>query len=668
VKFALLLLPVCALAADVQWPAHGGVDNIRYSPLKQITPRNVSQLQIAWRYDSNDEFQGSEMQANPVVVDGVLYSTTPKLRVVAVDAATGKELWSFNPHGGPPPARKVRSRGVTVHQDRVFITNRHDLWALDKKTGKPIQSFGDNGKVDLRVGLDRPLEQTTVSASTPGSIFEDMFILGTAVSEGLPGTPGHIQAYDVKTGKQRWIFHTVPHPGEFGYDTWPKDAYKLNGGANAWAGVVVDPQLAMVFAATGSASFDFYGSNRHGDNLFANCVLALDARTGKRVWHFQAIKHDVWDYDFPAAPNLVTVNRNGRKVAAVSQITKTGLVYLFDRKTGEPLFPIEYRKVPPSSIEGEKLSETQPFPLKPPPFARQGLTEDMLRDIPAVRERFRKLNSKGMWSPPTTEGTIVFPGFDGGGEWGGPAFDPETSLLYVNANEMAWILRLVPRDRKSNYLANCASCHRDDRAGTPPEFPSLIGIGNRRTRQEIAQVIRQGSGRMPGYASLGGETINALTDFLITGQDSGPAGADPNWQKYRTDGYNKFLAPDGLPAIAPPWGTLNAIDLDKGEIRWKIPFGEIPSSGLKDTGSENYGGPVVTASGLLFIAATNHDKKFHVYDKLTGKLLFEADLPAAGNATPAVYEVGGKQYIAVVCGGGKSGAPSGGSIVAFALR
>ena len=672
VRSALFLLGLCAFAADVQWPVNGGPDNIRYSPLKQITPQNVGRLQVAWKYDSHDEFRDSEMQSNPIVVDGVLYATTPKMRVVALDAATGRERWSFNPHSGAPPARRMRNRGVTVHQDRVFVTNNSDLWALDRKTGKPLESFGDNGRVDLRQGLDRPAETLTVSATSPGVIFEDMLIMGSTVPETLPGSPGHIRAYDVKTGKLRWIFHTIPHPGEFGYDTWPKEAYKISGGVNAWAGLAIDAQLGMVFAATGSASFDFYGANRLGDNLFANCVLALDARTGKRIWHFQSIKHDVWDYDFPAAPNLVTVTRNGRKVAAVAQITKTGYVYVFDRKTGEPLFPIEYRKVPPSPIDGEKLSEVQPYPVKPPPYARQILTEDMLTHRTpeahaAVLERFRKLNSKGIFYPPTTEGTIMFPGFDGGGEWGGAAFDPETALLYVNSNELPWVLRLVPRDQKSAYLANCATCHRDDRAGTPPDFPSLIGIGDRRSRQEIATTIRQGAGRMPGFASLGGETINGLVDYLLTGKE-GASAADPNWLKYRSDGYNKFLAPDGLPAIDPPWGTLNAIDLDKGEIRWKIPFGEIPATGLKNTGSDNYGGPVVTASGLLFIGATNFDKKFHAYDKLTGKLLWEAELPASGNATPSIYEIGGREYVVVVCGGGKNGAPTGGSIVAFGLK
>lgn len=640
----------------------------------------MNRLQVAWTFNSHDDFKDSEMQSNPIVVDGILYATTPKLRVIALNAATGREVWSFDPSNGQAPARRFRNRGVTVYKDRVFFTHRNDLWALNKQTGKPIQAFGDNGRVDLRQGLGRPPESLTVSASSPGVVFEDMIILGSSVPETLPGSPGDIRAFDANTGKLRWTFHTIPHPGEFGYDTWPKDAWQVSGGANAWAGLSIDSKLGMVFAATGSASFDFYGGNRHGNNLFADCVLALDARTGKRIWHFQAIQHDVWDYDFPAAPSLVTVTRNGRKVDAVAQITKTGFVYVFDRKTGEPLFPIEYRKVPASAIDGEKLSETQPYPVKPPPFARQILTEDMLTTRTpeahaAVLAALRKLSSKGIFDPPSTQGTIVFPGFDGGGEWGGPAFDPETALLYVNSNEMAWILRLVPRDGGTVYAANCASCHREDLKGTPPSFPSLVDIAQRRSRPEIADVIRQGNGRMPGFASLGNDTITDLVEFLVTGKASAAKSAvvahDKNWLKYRSDGYNLFKDPDGYPAITPPWGTLNAIDLNKGEIRWKIPFGEFPdlaAKGLKNTGSDNYGGPVVTASGILFIGATNFDKKFHAYDKLTGNLLWEADLPAAGNATPSIYEIDGREFVVIVCGGGKNGAPSGGSIVAFALK
>jgi quinoprotein glucose dehydrogenase len=673
---ALTLAYADGARPDVEWPTHGGPGNSRYSALSDITRANVRRLEVAWTYDSHDAFKGSEMQSNPIIVGGVLYATTPTLQVVAIAADTGRQLWKFDPGGGAGTRTRFRHRGVTVARDRVFVSYRNFLWALDRWSGQPIRSFGADGRIDLREGLDQPAERMSVSASSPGVVFDDLLIIGSTVPETLPGSPGHIRAYDVNTGKLRWIFHTIPHPGEFGYDTWPKDAYKLIGGANAWAGLTLDPQLGTVFAATGSASFDFYGVNRYGDNLFADCVLALDARTGRRIWHFQGIRHDVWDWDFPAAPTLVTVARDGRRIDAVAQITKYGYVYVFDRRTGTPLFPIGHRPVPKSNIDGELLADTQPYPLKPPPFTRQHLTEEMLTTRTpeahaAVVAKFRQLDS-GFFAPPTERGTIVFPGFDGGAEWGGAAFDGETGLLYVNSNEMPWIVRLILNNDTSLYNVNCATCHKTDRTGTS-SAPSLERIGERRSREEIATIIREGTGRMPGFPDMGGRNIADLVDFLVTGRDKGAdpnVTSDPSWLKYRIDGETLFRDPDGYPPITPPWGTLNAIDLNKGEIRWQIPFGEFPelaAKGLATTGSDNYGGPLVTAGGLVFIGATNFDRKFHAYDKDTGKLLWETTLPAAGNATPSIYRLHGREYVVIVCGGGKNGAPSGSSIVAFAL-
>ncbi len=667
----------------------GGPENIHYSALQQINRDNVHQLEVAWRYDTGDEFPGSEMQCNPIIVDGVLYATTPKVRVIALDAATGELRWSFDPNEGKKPPGKMRNRGVTYWEDgedkRIYFVFRHWLYALDAQTGQPVKSFGEAGRVDLREGLGRDPQEITITASTPGVIYKDLLILGSLVSEALPSAPGHIRAFDARTGKLRWTFHTIPHPGEFGYETWPQDAWKYIGGANNWSGMVVDEKRGLVFAPTGSAAFDFYGANRHGDNLFANTLLCLNAATGKRVWHFQVVKHDVWDRDLPAAPALVTVKRGGRTIEAVAQITKSGHVFVFERATGKSLFPIEYRQVPNVGVEDEKLAETQPFPLLPPPFARQMLTADLLtRRTPeahrAVLERFRRLRSKGQFEPPSFEGTIIFPGFDGGGEWGGAAFDPETGLFYVNSNEMAWILRLVEKPQpwpsgRSLYVSHCASCHKSDLRGSPPEFPSLVGIGNKYSESEIRSLIRTGSGRMPGFSALGNEAIQALAHYLMTGEETKSAAtgsiSSPIDLKYTIDGYNRFLDPDGYPAVAPPWGTLNAIDLSEGKIVWQIPLGEYPelaAQGLRNTGSENYGGAVVTAGGLLFIGATNYDRKFRAFDKLTGQLLWERLLPAAGNATPATYEVNGRQFVVIAAGGGKWGAPSGGSYVAFALR
>jgi quinoprotein glucose dehydrogenase len=687
---SLLFFAALAVAADPyrQWRlVAGGQDGIRYSSLKQINKGNVHKLRELWRSDSNDQYEGSEIQCNPIVIDGVLYATTPRVRVVALDAATGKLIWDFDARRGQEVRGKQRNRGLVFWADgsdrRLFVGIDEYLYAIDAKTGKPAKGFGNEGRIDLREGLGRDLKGLTIRANTPGAIYKDVLILGAMMSEDLPAAPGHIRAFDVRSGKQLWMFHTIPHPGEFGHDTWPKDAWREIGGANNWAGMVLDEKRGIVYVPTGSASYDFYGANRAGDNLFANSLLALKAETGERVWHFQFVRHDVWDRDLPSPPALVQVKRNGKLIDAVAQITKSGHVWVFDRETGESLFPYKEVDVPASDVDGEVLSRKQVLPLEPAAFARQELTEAMLtRRTPeahaAALARFRKARNGPQFTPPGFEGSFVFPGFDGGGEWGGPAWDPETGVLYVNSNEMAWILKIVPRGErrtmttaKNLYAQHCSGCHRSDMRGTPPEFPSLIGIAATRTSSHINEVLRKGAGRMPGFLHLGDAAVGAIHEFITYGKDSPVriASTARPLLKYATDGYNKFLDPDGYPAIAPPWGTLNAINLHTGKYLWKIPFGEYPelaAKGLRNTGSENYGGPVVTAGGLVFIGATNFDRKFRAFDKSDGKLLWETELPAAGNATPAVFEVNGKQIVVIAAGGGKA-KPSGGTYVAYAL-
>jgi quinoprotein glucose dehydrogenase len=667
---------LCACSRNVDWPVYQGSDNHdHYVTLSQITPQNVSQLQVAWTYDTKDAFPGSEMQANPVILDGVLYGISPKQRAFALDAATGHELWSFDPTNGKFTGPRIRYRGVVVHDGRVYFNYRHRLFALDATTGRKAAGWGnDSGWVDLRAGLDRPVVGLSVSASTPGVVYKDMLIVGTAVPEALPSAPGDIRAYDVKTGAIRWTFHTIPHPGEFGYETWPPDTWKIAGGVNAWSGVTVDQKRGMVFFATGSASYDFYGANRVGDDLFANSIVALDANTGKRIWHFQGLKHDLWDRDFPAAPALVTVTRDGKPVDAIAQITKTGHVWVLERETGRELFPSEWRHMPKGNLPGEVTADSQRFPTLPKPFARQRLTEaDLTTRTPAAHaaalKLFRENPTPDPFTPPTEKGTIIFPGVDGGGEYGGPAFDPETGLLYVNANEMGWVLKIVPREEKSLFGAYCAECHGPK---STPVAPTLTGVATRLSREQIIAAIRGGTGRMPAFATaLGDSAIAELADYLMTGKPTTLTPKNiPTFLKYRNASFDIFLDNEGYPAITPPWGTLNAIDLNSGETKWSIPFGEYPTlaaPGLTNTGSDNYGGAIVTQNGLLIIAATTHDHKIRAFDKRTGKLLWTGDLPAAGNTTPATYMVNGRQYIVIACGGGKNDAPSGGTYVAFAL-
>jgi quinoprotein glucose dehydrogenase len=683
---AFLLLALSLAAAEnpkQDWPSYGGGPHgIRYSALRQINRDNVSRLHLAWTYDTADGT--GDPQTQPIVVDGVLFGVTPRHKVVALDAATGKLRWRFDSGiEGRGPNRGL-SYWASGDDRRIFAAVQSYLYALHAETGKPVPGFGKDGRIDLREGLGRDPEKQSIVLTTPGIVYRDLLIVGGRLPESLPAPPGDIRAYDVRTGKLRWAFHTIPHPGEYGYETWPKDAWTYSGAANNWPGMALDEKRGIVYVPTGSAASDFYGADRSGDCLFANSLIALKADTGERIWHFQAVKHDIWDRDFPSPPALVTVKHDGKVVDAVAQTTKQGWVYLFDRLNGTPLFPIEYRKYPRSSVPGETVAETQPLPTKPAPFARQHLTEDMLSNrTPEVHEwavkQFRTLRSGGQFVPFSVgPETVIFPGFDGGAEWGGSAFDPETGVLYVNANDLAWTSSLAENKAGNSgrklYLTHCANCHGDEMKGAPPQIPALVGLQGKQGPREIRAIIRDGGGRMPSFPNLSGADATAIVQYVLNGESKEleGGGSSPINQKYRFTGYHKFLDPDGYPAVAPPWGTLNAINLNTGEYAWRIPLGEYPdlaAKGIKDTGTENYGGPIVTAGGLVFIAATNFDRKFRAFDKRTGNLLWETTLPLSGNATPITYAAGGTQYVVIYATGGKAGryGPSGGIYAAFTL-
>ncbi|MCE7065730.1 PQQ-binding-like beta-propeller repeat protein [Dyadobacter sp. CY326] len=692
ILFSLIFLAVTGFVLapffnDKDWPEYNGDgERSHYTTLNQINKENVVQLKVAWTYASGgaDTLRNrSQMQCNPIVIDGVLYGVAASIQAFAIDAATGKGIWKSD----LPDVSGTLSRGVTYWANgddkRIFFGTANWLYALNAQTGKLIASFGDKGKIDLKAGIDRPGADDFISSNTPNTIYKNLIIVGGRVSENETALLGDVRAYDTVTGRLVWTFHTIPEKGAFGSETWlAQPARQKFGGANAWAGMAIDRKRGIVYIPTGSAAFDFWGGNRPGDNLFANCLIALDAATGKRLWHFQLVHHDIWDRDPPAPPNLVTLNIDGKQIDAVVQITKQGYIFVFDRVTGKPLFPIKETAFRMDAMEGEKPSKTQPIPTLPLPFTRQTFLANDFNSFVSDRDSLegvlKKARTGSAYIPITNDMTVFYPGTDGGAQWGGAATDNE-GIMYIPAKEIPVYTTLkrkeVLHDKAVNgsklYQLNCAACHGADKTGNHDgSYPSLANVEKRLSSEQIHGILQKGKGMMPSFSHISEAEKNVIIDFLLNkNADKKIISTNNGTAPYHNTGYNRWYDKNGYPVSQPPWGTLTAVDLNTGQRRWQVPLGEykaLTEKGIPPTGTDNYGGPLVTASGLIFIAASR-DEKIRAFDKATGKILWTADLPAAGYASASAYSVKGKQFIVIACGGGKLNTKSGDKYVAFAL-
>lgn len=688
--FLFTIAAACAAqSTHTGWSDYGGAaDSAQYSALKQIDRSNVARLKVAWSYPTGDE---QKYFFNPLVAHGLIYVLAKNNSIVALDARTGKEVWV---HPTDPASHLITNRGINYWESadatnrRLLFAQDNFLQAIDARTGESIASFGKNGRVDLREGLGRNAGGIVlVQSTTPGRVFENLLILGSATNQEYESAPGDIRAYDTRTGELVWSFHTIPHPGEFGYETWPKEAWKTIGGANAWGELSLDEKRGIVYVPTGSPKYNFYGANRKGADLFGDCLLALDARTGKRIWHFQMVHHDIWDYDNTNGPKLVTIQHDGRAEDIVAQVTKQGFLFVFDRAAGAPIWPIEERPVPKSDMPGEETWPTQPFPTNPPPFARQKFTAADLStyiDDPAERARWaddiESARNEGLFTPPGLRNTVEMPGNNGGANWGGDAVDPTNGTLYVVSKDLPAMLKLEPETKlelskngsleqqgMKIYEAKCRLCHHADLRGQPPTVPSLAHIGTRLTAQQMESMVTHGKGLMPAFTDFSQDQLAMLNAFLFSAAPRASDSPAANTAERYRSGFGFMLTKNGLSPIKPPWTSLTAYDLNQGTIKWKIPLGEVPelaAKGIRDTGAHfPKVGPVVTAGGLIF-TGTN-DRKVRALDEDTGQELWETEMPEPLEGIPAVYEANGREYI-VFCAAAQAGGAKG-AYIAFSL-